>query len=295
MTAFDPDDVHVIGYWEIAETIDRPLHNAITKTITVQMSLDQSTEVSDNERKDWQNEVSATNHVTVAVEASAEYAGVSGSLSSEYGYEHSEKHGEAFSHAVSNLAKSTFSQGVTITETFTIPAQEDGQPPFANRWHFTTKAIKPNILGTYSDATMALASSGITVDGCGYDVAPNCLPGHCANSGDDIMDKHCWKCEPKCDDGNCDYDYWKIDKQFVPPQNCMATFELQSAPKSLSAGIKHRFEAAQMAVDNTVGIENFSQKITKVFAFLGAGAILYGMTLCVMGKSEYTTIEEPEV
>lgn len=286
---FDPHDVRVIGYWDLKESVSRDPWSDIEKSVTLTMSVGQSNEVSESEQSDWRNEVSETHSVTVAVEASAEYGPVSGSLSSEYGYEHSQNHEAAFSQAVSDLATTTFEQDIEITESYTIPKFESGEPIYANRWYFKTKAIKPEYYGGYIDASNSLASSGITTTGCGFNVPPNCLPGHCKST-----DPKCWECEPRCQSSNCDYDFWKIDKNFQPPPCTESSIGSSSADIDQSATIR-RFEAAQLSVDNAVGIENFSKKATKIFSLLGAGAVLYGLTFCVLRKSEYKTIDDPEL
>jgi len=198
---YDPNYVHVIGYWT-KESFQRQAWD-VEKTVTKTMVVGQSDEVTNSEQSEWQTEVQQTNSVTVAVEASAEYGAASASLSAEYGYENTQSHGSSFGTSLHTTATNTFEQAIEVTEQFTIPAVAEGEPIYANIWYFHTKAIKPNAAGGFVASSHSQLNNGLTKTGCGYDIAPNCLPGHCKHD-----DPQCFECEST---------QWKIDPDFQNP------------------------------------------------------------------------------
>merc|ERR1711951_43200 len=58
----------------------------------------------------------------------------------------------------------------------------------------------------YSSAITWNLEGNVETHGCGYDVAPNCLPGYCAEN-----DEHCW---------TCTRNDMMIDPNFSPPAEC---------------------------------------------------------------------------
>jgi len=208
LTKEDPNNVHVIGYWTF-ETYTRPLWNDVDTTITKKMTVGNSETASTSEQTAWADEVSETHSVTVAVEASGDIGLGSGSLSSQYGYEHSHTHSSSFSNQVENTATQTYQQDIEVSKTWIIPQQVAGEPTSANVWYFKTKAIKPDNAGGFLQSSHSLLDNGIMKTGCGYDLAPNCLPGKCHPS-----DPQCWQCTD---------DKWVIDPNFQPPSGCTHT------------------------------------------------------------------------
>lgn len=81
-----------------------------------------------------------------------------------------------------------------------IPAVTDGI------YHAGLWAWKTDVYGDpwgERVATSQHVDAAIIVSGCGYDVGPNCMPGHCLQT-----DEMCWTCTS---------DEWVLDPDFVPP------------------------------------------------------------------------------
>jgi len=191
----------VIGSWTF-RTISRPVLSDIEYEITKSAESSESSEMTTSEMNAWGNEISETHTVEVAVQADASYGVASGSVSSMYGYEYGHTKSQQFENQLQNIASNTFSQSTEVTRTFTIPAQVDGEPIYSNIWFFQTDVIK-NDGGT---ATHYQVDFGLEVHGCGYHIAPNCLPGYCAP-----YDPNCWTCSA---------DWAIINPDFISPPEC---------------------------------------------------------------------------
>jgi len=191
----------VIGSWAF-KTVSRPLSSDIDYEITKFAESSNSEEMSTSELNSWGNEISETHTVEVAVQADASYGVASGSVSSAYGYEYSQSKNQQFETHLQNIASNTFTQSTEVSHSFTIPAQVDGEPVFSNIWYFQTEVISSDL----ERATHYQVDNGLEVHGCGYHIAPNCLPGYCAP-----YDPHCWTCSTN----------WAIiDENFIPPPEC---------------------------------------------------------------------------
>jgi len=213
LRSYDPNDVKVIGYWTF-DSIARPVNSDIEVEITKTMTIGNSHSVSDSQKSEWSREVAETNSRTVGVEGSISKgsekygASVEVSASAEWTKENTAKHGEAFYELLAATTTKTFQQSKTVTQKHTIPKQVDGESIYVNIWYFRTKAIKPdyNRNPPYITSYHDLLEVGIEVRGCGYHIAPNCLPGYCKHN-----DPNCWKCaSPE----------YEIDPAFQPPMEC---------------------------------------------------------------------------
>jgi len=191
----------VIGSWTF-ETVSRPLNSDIEYEITRTAESSRTDEISTSETNFWANHVAETHSVEVAVEASAEYGPISGSVSSKYGYTYEHAREESFESQLHNLASTTYAQSTTVTHTYTIPKQVHGEPIYSNVWFFKFETINEDL----QNGIHYMVDNGIEVHGCGYHIAPNCLPGYCSP-----YDPHCWSCTT---------DWAIIDPDFVAPPAC---------------------------------------------------------------------------
>jgi len=191
----------VIGSWTF-KTVSRPLLSDIEYEITKFAESSKSDEMSTAELNAWGNEISETQTVEVAVQADASYGVVSGSVSAAYGYEYAHSKSEQFENQLQNIASDTFTQSTEVTHSFSIPAQVEGEPVYSNIWFFQTEVINSDL----ETATHYQIDNGLEVHGCGYHIAPNCLPGYCAP-----YDPNCWTCSTN----------WAIiDPDFTAPAGC---------------------------------------------------------------------------
>jgi len=158
---------------------------------------------SETEQSEWQQAVMESHSAEVAVEGTKEWPSGSLSMSAKYGYTNEQTHSEAFSNEVMSMAEQTFQQEIKTSITLTIPKRTQSEPSFLNFWTFKTDAIQKTTSGFKSlSNSLSDISMGIEMSGCGYDIPPNCLPGHC-------VDPNCWRCTDK---------KWMIDTTFVAPK-----------------------------------------------------------------------------
>lgn len=195
-----PRGIKVIGSWTFSNA-PRKL-SAYDYKITKKADAITSDEMTQEDYKTWGNEISESHSVEVAVQAEMSYMFASGSLSAAYGYEYGHAKNQQFENQLKNIASNTFSQTTEVTYSFTIPKQEENQPISSNIWYFQTQVIS----GDLEAAVHYKLDSGLEVHGCGYHVAPNCLPGYCAP-----YDPHCWTCSE---------DWAIIDPNFTSPPEC---------------------------------------------------------------------------
>jgi len=191
----------VIGSWTF-KTVSRPLLSDIEYEVIKYAESSESHEMTTSEMNAWGNEISETHTVEVAVQADASYGIASGSVSSMYGYTYGQTKSQQFENQLQNIASNTFSQSTQVTHSFSIPAQVDGEPVYSNIWFFQTEVVRSD----YETATHYQVDNGLEVHGCGYHIAPNCLPGYCSP-----YDPNCWTCSAN----------WAIiDPNFISPLEC---------------------------------------------------------------------------
>jgi len=191
----------VIGYWTF-ERRTRPLNSDEEYEVTRTAYSSRTNEISTSEMNFWATQVAESHDVEVAVEASANYGIFGGSLSSGYAYAYEHAKDERFEHQLHNLASATYDQSTTVTQTYTIPQRVDGEPIYSNIWFFKFQTINQDL----QNGIHHMINNGIEVHGCGYSVAPNCLPGYCQP-----YDSHCWSCTT---------DWAIIDPEFTAPPGC---------------------------------------------------------------------------
>jgi len=193
------EDAKVIGSWNF-RTVTRPLLSDIDYEIKKTAESSEYEEMTTLEMNAWANEISESHAVEVAVQADASYGIASGSVAAAYGYEYGHTKSQQFENQLQNIASNTFRQSKEVTKKFVIPAQVDGEPKYLNIWFFQTVVISSDL----EKATHYQVDSGLEVHGCGYHIAPNCLPGYCAP-----YDPNCWTCSA---------DWAIIDPDFIPPE-----------------------------------------------------------------------------
>merc|ERR1719192_1966494 len=193
--------VKVIGSWTF-ETVSRPLNTDIEYEISRTAESSRTDEISTSETNFWATHVAESHSVEVAVEASGSYGLISGSVSSKYGYTYEHAKDESFESQLHNLASATYAQSTTVTHTYTIPKQVDGEPIYSNIWFFKFEAINHDL----QNGNHYMVDNGIEVHGCGYHIAPNCLPGYCSP-----YDPNCWTCSA---------DWAIINPDFISPPEC---------------------------------------------------------------------------
>lgn len=196
-----PQRTKVIGSW-ISETVNRRPNNDIELEITKTAELSETEEVTERELNAWETRVASSIEAEVAVEASTEWKGISGSVSSRLTYSSEYERAESFESEVQELASKTYAQSTTVTTTFTIPKQVEGEPIHSNIWYFKIETITEDL----KNGIHYMVDRGMEVHGCGYNIAPNCLPGHCAP-----YDPHCWSCSS---------DWAIINPDFTAPAWC---------------------------------------------------------------------------
>jgi len=202
MTKATPElPAKVIGQW-LKKTLTRPLTSDDQYVVTKHFESSESSEATESDMKNWGQQISESSNVEVAVEASANYGAYEAGLESRYGYEYEHTRSETFQSYLQNIASTTFSQSTTVQHTYTIPKRVRGEPNYFNIWYFQTDVISRD----YESATHYALSSGVQTHGCGYSIAPNCLPGFCQ-----AYDPHCWECTSAAA---------IIDPDFIPPPEC---------------------------------------------------------------------------
>lgn len=202
MTKATPElPAKVIGQWR-KKTVTRPLTSDIQHTVTMHFESSESSEATESDMSNWGLQISESHDVEVAVEASANYGQYQAGVESRYGYEYEHTRSETFQSYLQNIASTTFSQSTTVQHTYTIPKRVGGEPNYFNIWYFQTDVISRD----YESATHYALSSGVQTHGCGYSIAPNCLPGFCQ-----AYDPHCWECTSAAA---------IIDPDFIPPPEC---------------------------------------------------------------------------
>jgi len=198
-------DIHipakVIGSWTF-EAVSRPLKEDIEYTITRTAESSRTDQITETETNFWATHVAQSNTVEVAVEASAEYGPISGSVDLKYGYTYEHAKDKTFENQLQNLASRTYTGSTTVTQKYTIPARVEDQPIHSNIWYFKFETINEEL----QNGIHYTIENSIEVHGCGYTTAPNCLPGYCSPH-----DPHCWSCSK---------DWAIIDPEFHAPSAC---------------------------------------------------------------------------
>jgi len=196
-----PSFAKVIGLWNY-ETVNRPLNSDVDYTVTKHFESSESSEATESDMSNWNNQISASQTVEVAVQGSARYGAYQASIENRYDYSYGQTRSETFESFLQNVASSTFSQSLTVEHKYTIPKRVEGEPLYVNIWYFQTEVINDD----FEIATHYALSSGIETHGCGYSIPPNCLPGFCQPH-----DPHCWACTSATA---------IIDLDFIPPTEC---------------------------------------------------------------------------
>lgn len=197
-----PSFAKVIGQWNY-ETVNRPLNSDIDYTVTKHFESSESSETTESDMKNWGHQISESQNVEVAVQASAKYGQYSAGIESRYGYTYNHERSETFQRYLQNIAFKTFSQSLTVEHKYKIPQRVEGEPIYVNIWYFKTDVINDDL----QSGTHYALSGGIETHGCGYSIPPNCLPGFCQPH-----DPHCWYCTSAAA---------IIDPDFVPPPECV--------------------------------------------------------------------------
>lgn len=179
----------VIGYWHGPTPVTRSMLEDREITVTVETESTRTYGTSDDEVEGWAKQISYSHDVEVAVEAGASWGVGEASLAAKYNYHHGKSHDTHFERKLTQYAEDTFTQKKTVEIKRTIEKQKlDDAMGHVNYWVFRVEAINKLESGRYW-STSRQGAYAIETYGCGHDVAPNCLPGHC-----DSEDPHCWTC-----------------------------------------------------------------------------------------------------
>lgn len=182
----------VLGYWSASHVGRKPVAWQYTVEKTVQTS--KTDETAQDTLNAWKKEFQEG--FSVEVGTAAQFEGMS--AATKFLYKSQNTHTQEFSSQAHTSVMTSFSQ--KYDESVTIPLEADTA---YNIWSWTTQGVQQTG-DSFVTATVTDPTQPQWVTGCGYDVAPNCLPVGCSS-----LDKNCWQCtEPQ----------YRIDPYFVKPE-----------------------------------------------------------------------------
>lgn len=193
----------LLGAWHLERQISRPTSGPKTYTVKTTQSSTRSKETSSEDLSGWAKELSKTNSVEVAVEVSADFGFVSGSLSSKFNHETNKKRSSNFQQTVKDLATEAFSTSTSEEVTVQIaPREDETEPSHSNVWLWKVQAFGE----TQGEGEVSAIQTNIhwtmEMHGCGNDIPPNCIPGYCQS-----WDPNCWECTQSWAKINPDFRY----------------------------------------------------------------------------------------
>jgi len=184
--------VKTIGYWTHRAEVRRDFEEERTIKMTFESSNKEQDSTS--ELKSFSQDLRQKHSAEVAFEVGGSFKLFSASVSTKYNYENERTQTGSFQAELFQLAEKTYSQKTEVSSKVTVPARKKHESPFYNVWIWKTEAIREDL----THATHYLENFALATTGCGFDVAPNCLPGGCA-------DDNCWTCTRKDMEINPDF------------------------------------------------------------------------------------------
>jgi len=176
--------VTLIGYWtfrnqpRMINEYDYHLKESAESSKRQKMTYEES--------KAWHDEIRTNHRITVTTNAKGLIGKMKVGGSFGYNYEYEHTHSSQFESHMSQLFDETFTQSIQIEQKVKIPAQTD-KIKDSNIWYFETLAINSE----YDWAKRDMVRGGLEMAGCGYNIGPNCLPGHINWDAD----PHGWVCK----------------------------------------------------------------------------------------------------
>jgi len=167
--------------------------NDMKETVTFNFKQHSKQETEKDTKKYWEKKVKHALHFGIKLPL--------GHAELSAGWDYTNEVKDIEEEKLKEKAIETFDQEKTFEYEYTVPAAVDGQDEHMNWWYWSVRASDES--GT-EWAQHDNPSNAVERTGCGYDIAPNCLPGYC-------QDEQCWVCTQS---------WAMIDKNFKYPAQC---------------------------------------------------------------------------
>jgi len=185
-------EIVVISQWKFRTKFRKM--NDMKEKVTFNFKHYSKQETEEDTKKYWEKKVKHALHFGIKLPL-----GHDAELSAGYDYTNEEKNTRE--DMLKEKSIETFDQEKSFEYEYTVPAAVDGEDRHMNWWYWSVKASDES--GT-EWAEQDNPANARERTGCGYDIAPNCLPGYC-------QDDECWVCTQS----------WAIiDKNFKYPAQC---------------------------------------------------------------------------